>query len=220
MPIVRINGKLVHFAHVPKCAGTAVERYLSDRFGADMLGFIDRSFHRLPRRRRWNKSSPQHIPRTDFARMFPDGFFDARFAVVRHPVDRLVSVFRYHRDIEQLIDPETGFQDWLDGLTEAHRKQPFYLDNHARPMTEFVPDGAKVFRIEDGTGPILRWLDKLAGDQKGPRRIGRRNTYDQRLKVDRRDSGPDAQVTPAARARIADLFAPDFERFGYEGGKP
>jgi len=37
MPIFRINDQLHYFAHVPKCGGSAVETYLTRRFGP--LGF-------------------------------------------------------------------------------------------------------------------------------------------------------------------------------------
>ena len=54
MPIVRINSKLVYFAHVPKCAGSAVERYLAARFGP--LGFLDSTYLKMRKSRRWNNT--------------------------------------------------------------------------------------------------------------------------------------------------------------------
>ncbi len=213
MPILRIEGKLIYFAHVPKCAGTAIERYLGDRFGA--LAFLDRGYFNQPLRRRWNKTSPQHILVEALDRLFPPSFFDQSFAVVRHPVDRMISMFRYQRDVERTLERDAGFSAWLAGLTEEQQKRPFYLDNHTRPMSSFVPETAKVFRLEDGVNEIIPWLDKIVGSSDERFDIRERNTYGQRLAVEKLARGAETLVTAADRALIAKLYAIDFERFGY-----
>jgi hypothetical protein len=217
MPLIKANGKLVYFAHVPKCAGTAVARYLEARFGPPALS--DRQFRALPEAQRWTRSSPQHIPRDALARLFPPEFFDASFAVIRHPVDRLASVFLFQREKEGTIPPDLSFADWLGRIAADRARDPFAYDNHTRPMTDFVPEGAVLFRIEDGVEAVEAWCDATFGAQTGadPVRIPRVNTRYRRLK----EAGPDAPppppfaLTPADRALVAKLFAVDFERFGY-----
>jgi hypothetical protein len=112
MPIARIGSKLVYFAHVPKCAGSAVERYLEQRFGP--MAFRDPAFYEQEHGERWSNSSPQHIPIKALSRLFPASFFDASFAVIRHPVDRLASAFLYQREIEgsilQMLLLKTGLK--------------------------------------------------------------------------------------------------------------
>lgn len=213
MPIVQIAGKLVYFAHVPKSAGTAVEQYLAARFG--QMGFLDRSFLSIPKAQRWNRSSPQHMDANTLETLLPSTFFAAQFAVVRHPVRRIMSVFRFQRDIERKIARKVTFSDWLDQLEEHKQKHPFYIDNHARPMVDLVPRDATVFRIEDGTDPIIEWLDKLAGNQDEPRDIRHNNTYQQRLAVKKRKPGPEPEITPEITRKIAEYYAADFNRFGY-----
>lgn len=221
MPLIKANGKLVYFAHVPKCAGTAVARYLEARFGPPALS--DRQFRTVPEALRWTRSSPQHIPCDALARLFPPGFFDASFAVIRHPVDRLASVFLFQREKEGTIPPDLGFADWLGRIAADRTRDPFAFDNHTRPMTDFVPEDAVLFRLEDGVEAVEAWCDATFGAQEGlptgadPVRIPRVNTRYRRLK----EAGPDALpvppfvVTPADRALVADLFAVDFDRFGY-----
>lgn len=214
MPIVQIAGKLVYFAHVPKCAGSAVERYLRSRFGP--LGFLDNTYLQIPKSQRWTATSPQHIDIASFDRLLPSNFFAARFAVVRHPVDRLVSVFRFQRDLERKIPKKTVFQDWLEALPDQRTRRPFRYDNHVRPMVDFVPKDATVFRMEQGLWPMIRFLDDLAGDETAARRLERTNTYARRLAHMNRKAGPPPQVTDAVRRRIKALYAEDFERFGYD----
>ncbi len=213
MPIVRIGTKLVYFAHVPKCAGSAIEEYLAARFGP--LGFLDRGHLRLPERQRWNVSSPQHIDAETLDRLLPPSFFAARFAVVRHPVDRLVSVFRYQRDVEETIVKDMPFSEWLDVVPDLLLHAPFHFDNHIRPMTEIVPQNAKIFRLEDGLDPVVEWLDKIAGFIGEPRVIQRTNTYVQRLAVRKKTPGPEIQISDTDRETIKKHYSIDFERFGY-----
>lgn len=214
MPIVRIGTRLVYFAHVPKCAGASVERYLAERFGA--LAFLDRRHARRPAPERWTRGSPQHVAVADLARLFPAAFFDASFAVVRHPHDRLLSVFRYQRDIAGNIKPGARFSAWLDRLAGRLATGRTYLDNHARPMTDIVPDAAQVFRLEDGLEPVVGWLDGLAEDTGEPRHIGTHNVYRQRLIDRQRPAGAEVVMTDQDRALIARLYAADFDRFGYD----
>lgn len=191
-----------------------MEFYLAARFGP--LAFRDATHTRRAPADRWTRSSPQHAPAAEMARLFPEGFLDAAFTLVRHPVDRLASVFRFQRDVERLLPGTAEFGDWLDGLEAARAADPHYLDNHVRPMTEMVPQGATVFRLEEGMDPVIAWLDDLAGGPAPDVPLRRRNDYAERLAWEGRDPGPAVVVSDAIRARIAARYAEDFARFGYD----
>jgi hypothetical protein len=221
MPIFRCRDKLVFYAHVPKCAGSAVNRYLAERFGA--LAFQDERFLLHPEEERWSRTSPQHIDRQARARLFPEGFFDASFTIVRHPVTRAVSIYNFQREVERTIPEETGFSAWLEGLPEALGRDPRAFDNHARPMDDLVPDAAAVFRLEEGTEGLIAWLDALQGEAAEPREITPANR-----RSDRRGSvtwiggrngavgeTPPVRPSPADLEAIAAIYARDFARFGY-----
>jgi len=214
MPLVHIAGKLVLFAHVPRSGGSAIENYLARRFGP--LAFLDRRYFKAPKFERWSNTSPQHLEDSAFYRIIPSGWIAHSFAMVRHPEDRITSVFRYQRDLEQSIPGETTFDAWIAELGDRRKVEPHYLDNHPRPATDLVPANATVFRLEDGMDAVVTWLDDIEGTARQPRKVTADNAYDARLEKAGREPGPPPEVTTEARARIHDLFAADFERFGYE----
>src|SRR5690606_34944645 len=103
MPVFRIGDRLHYYAHVPKCGGSSVEAYLKARFGG--LAFLNTRFLDLPEARRWTRSSPQHLPWDAFTRLVPADWIASSFAVVRHPVRRLVSAFQYQVEVEGTVAP-------------------------------------------------------------------------------------------------------------------
>lgn len=213
MPIVRHRGTLIYYAHVPKCAGSAVNRYLAERFGP--VAMQDERFQRRPARERWTRSSPQHVDRRSLGVLFPEGFFDAVFTIVRHPVSRITSVYSFQREVERTIPEELGFSDWLDGLAETMASEPFAFDNHARPMDDIVPEGARVFRLEDGLDGLVGWLDEVSGSSDGPRAIAPANR-----RSDRRGAGEPVRPSGGDLALIEEIYGRDFVRFGYEVEAP
>lgn len=210
MPVIKIAGKLVYFAHVPKCAGTSVEHYLRDRFEA--VGLLDWAYLDQPEDTRWSRTSPQHIDVDSLDRLMPLSLFDEVFALVRHPVTRLKSVFCFQRDAADQIPKGMAFSTWLSGLATA---PPFYLDNHVLPMARLVPKGSQVFRLEEGMHPVIDWLDALAGNADGPREMPATNRLGELLDVLGRSPGPAVDVSAADMDVIRTLYAEDFQRFGY-----
>ncbi|TCK99834.1 sulfotransferase family protein [Shimia isoporae] len=213
MPIARISGKLIYFAHVPKCAGTSVERYLVRRFGK--LAFHDTKFGGRPNRLRWTKSSPQHVPLNALNSLFPNDFFDASFAVVRHPIDRLASAFLFQREIEGQIPDNTTFGSWLEDAASERNRRPFAFDNHVRAAVDFIPENADVFRLEDGLEDVVFWLDRQAKCADGPREIGSENVLKTRLIWEEREPVEFA-LSSDERELVYSLYEEDFVRFGYE----
>lgn len=213
MALAHVAGQLVQFAHVPRSGGSAIENYLMARFGP--VGFLDRRYLKLPMAERWSNSSPQHLPAEAFDRLIPRSWIAHRFALVRHPEDRLVSVFRYQRDVEQMLPHETEFEAWVEGLPTRLRDTPNDLDNHPRPATGLVPEDATVFRLEDGMEPVVAWLDGIEGVKRGPRAIQSFNSYAARMEGAKRAPGLAPTVTADVRRVIAEVYAADFARFGY-----
>lgn len=207
MPIARLHdGRLLLFAHVPKCAGSAVESYLATRFGP--LAFVDTAHLSQPVGRRWSATSPQHADMVSLRRLFPAGFLDLSFAVVRHPVARLVSAYHFQRGVEESVPEGVNFSEWLLDLPERLAETPFALDNHIKPMVEMVPENAAIFHLEHGIDAIVPWLDDVTGRRDGPRAMRQVN--------ERHGTGP--KPVPSARDRtlIAKIYAADFARFGYD----
>jgi Sulfotransferase family len=219
MPITRIGDRIVYFAHAPKCGGSSVEAYLTSRFGP--LAFRDGQFNKLKGRETppWNRSSPQHIPVEWLDRLFPPGFFDASFALVRDPAARLLSAYLYQRDNQLQVSASMPFGRWLRRLEPVLAQHPFRWDNHFQPMHRLIPADAVVFRLENGMAPVVDWLDGIAGNTDGPRDIAvlkKRSDYKTRRTV----AAPDVVMTRAHLALIARIYAGDYDRFGYEPRLP
>lgn len=212
MPLVRAGAKLIYFAHVPKCAGTALERYLEARFGA--VALWDRKFGALEETERWSTSSPQHMPEAARARLIPDDFIDASFAVVRHPLDRLKSVFLFQREIEQSIPAGQSFSAWLEGLEDRLAQTPSLFDNHILPMVQMVPEGAVIFQLEQGLTPFVTWLDGLTGDTSDVEIVQANVTQDRLTHSGRGEVS--VEVTQRDAQIIQRIYAQDYARFGYQ----
>lgn len=210
MPIARLpNGKFLYFAHVPKCAGTAVERYMIDRFGA--LGMHDGAYAARSDGDAWSLSPPQHMPETVRRDLLPDTLFDAVFATVRHPLLRLRSAFLFQREVERSLPAALPFHRWIETLPRSLALAPYALHRHLRPMVETVPANATVFRIEDGLDAVVAWLDRQAGTDDGPREIGTANRLADRLT----DAQPEVPLSRKVMARVAEIYADDYARFDY-----
>lgn len=211
MPIFKIQSLLVFFAHIPKCAGTSVERYIKDRYGN--VALLDRGYMAIEPNARWSQTSPQHLTVEALERLFPPSFFDAKFTVVRHPEQRLASAFHFQRDVRRVIPPDTTLSEWIQALTRMSDTCHRLYDNHSRPMVSLVPDGTTVFHLEQGLDQIVNWLDGIEGGQSGPRHFARLN------EKRRRDGHrPGLTMNDGDIEKVYNLFRLDYERFGYLPG--
>ncbi len=214
MPLFKAGQKLIFYAHVPKCGGSAVARYLSERFGA--VAFNDTKFTDHDPRSIWSKTSPQHIDAQSLSRLFPEDFFDAVFTIVRHPIPRLVSAYHFQIEVEKSVSAQVLFSDWLADIAEMREENPFLYDNHVRPMAEIVPKGAQVFHMEHGIDGLIPWCDMVTGGKDGPRAIPKVNEKGAYSKA----SADRVEPSASDIAMIAKLYAADFERFGYDPATP
>lgn len=209
MPFFKAGSKLVYYAHVPKCGGSAVEHFIHGRAGD--MAFVDQKYMSVDEEMRWSKTSPQHINVEALNRLIPPGFFDAAFTIVRHPVARVVSAYHFQLEQEARISRHVSFSDWLEDLELAHEENPYAYDNHLRPMDDIVPAGAHVFYLEHGLDALVPWFDTLLGNSAAPRAIHRINA--------RSGSAQKVEPSPSDLTRIETIYRADFERFGYVSGQ-
>lgn len=209
MPICRAGSKVIYFAHVPKCGGTSVEHYLTQRFGP--LGMLDPHFNQRSPAEAWSLTPPQHIPDVLRVALLPNSLFDAIFATVRHPATRLQSVFLFQRDIEGALPAHIGFETWIERIPRLRGTTPDAFSGHLRAMSDLVPQSAEIFRLEIDFDRIIPWLDALTGTSDAPRTLPRRNVRTERAQ----DAAPPPPISPQALERIARLYAADYTRFDY-----
>ena len=83
--------------------------------------------------------------------------------MVRHPLKRLLSQYRYQTRKPNPVRNRLPFSVWLRYVLLRRRLNPYYRDNHFRPQHEFEVPGVDVFRLEDGLAAPLACLNKLTG---------------------------------------------------------
>lgn len=212
MPSLTLGHRLIWFAHCPKAGGTSVERVLVDHFGA-AVGHLHWGWDLWWKGGGWRRAdppnSPQHLIWEDAAQALPRAP-DLVFALVRDPVARLASEYRYQRKLRRGTRlgrwlAHLPFPLWIRLMLHVARANPYAFDNHLRPQCDFIPESATVFRLEDGMEPVGAWLadhaEAAALVFQVPRLLA---------------SGDAAPVINARdQALIARVFAADYDRFGY-----
>lgn len=211
MPIARINGRLLNFVHIPKTGGSSIKSYLMAK-GPLAL------YTREPSE--WARTTPQHIHADIYSLLIPDEFCDVRFAVVRDPLARLISEFRYRA--KRCLEPSTKhctlnddgtvcieshtlrkilvtFDDWVNMTFEEYRSDPYIYDNHIRPQSDFIDRDMKIFRFEYGLLHVFDWIDEFS------------RTRSLQLHLDRNQNfGPDFNVSHATRSQIRSFYRRDY----------
>ena len=201
MPLAVLNGKSLFFAHVPKAGGSSVEEYLMRRFGK--LSLIDQN------KRTGVKGTGLIVPAThlaaeDLKELLPHDL-DFCFAVVRDPVRRLQSEYRYQTRVSR--SSRFSFSTWLRIMFACLRQEPRIYENHIRPQSDLVPDNAEIFHLEDGAmQKFVARIDEVLGEtapEIEPRHINKR------------------EVRPITLYRedielIEAHYKADYERFGFE----
>ena len=198
MPLCMANGRPLYFAHVPKTGGSSVEDYLIRRFGPMSL----RTDLRQPRQRQPGViQSLSHLAASDLPGLLPADTIS--FAVVRDPVARIKSEYRFQSNRSRTS--RLHVSTWLRSMLAATRRDPRIYENHLRPQVDMVPEGAAVFRLEDGFEAMTRWLDEVTGTTAPELTVGH---------FLKRKSRP----IPLSRQDldlIARFYAADYDRFGY-----
>ena len=215
MPSLTAADKLIWFAHCPKAGGTSVEQFMVARWGK-AVGHLHWGWDIWWRDGGWREAdppnSPQHLIWRDARRQLPRAP-DAAFAVVRDPVARMASEHRWQRQGRRgtragKLLAHLPFPFWLRLMLAVARRNPYAFDNHFRPQSAFLPEGAVLFRLEDGLAPVEDWLAQATGDGGSapmPHAISTRKS---------------ASVAPAEAALIAHAFDEDYDRLGYARPAP
>ena len=205
MPVFLHNGRLHVFCHVPKAAGTMIEAVLREEFG--QLAFLDQN-HFRDERIIWSATSPQHISAADFHRLIPAEMIASSFAVVRHPISRLISAYHF---AQRRFQYETKLDEWFCRYVEGYSVMPNAFDNHLRPQHELIISGAKVFRLEDELEACFNFLEERYGVHR-PEIIPHANTAKRSSSTAQRTM----EIEPKTLALAKEFYAADAEIFGYD----
>jgi hypothetical protein len=143
------------------------------------------------------------------ARTFRLEKFDGIFMTVRHPIRRIFSEYRMRLDPEAPED----FNEWFARIYDEYQEDPYVSDNHIRPQHEFYIKGCSVFRQEDGfDAEWARKCQKIFGIKFARMVKGRAESSHKKLAF---ATGTD-DVSSENKKKILELYAKDFDQFGYE----
>lgn len=200
MPIFQKDGKKILFVHVPKAGGTTIEQiFLANGWGMNLFDSGEGEGTLNPVR----KCSPQHLHFETLQKIFRLGRFNLVFCVVRNPLTRIISEYRWRR---QHFGVQKTFDEWIEFVFDAYTKDNFALDNHIRPQFHFIGPGVQVFRLEDGIESCIQELKRRGVLSSGANIPGRAMV----------SAGEVVEPGQQTVARIMDFYSTDFQRFEYD----
>ena len=111
MPAYRISNKNVLFIHIPKTGGTTIEAFLSSHGPMSLHGRGEKILRPYRSSRLSGHIPVQHFDASLLEVMFDRSFFDYAFLVVREPVERLKSEYRFARELGR-VEARLPFGAW------------------------------------------------------------------------------------------------------------
>ncbi len=211
MPSLTLDNRLIWFAHCPKAGGTSIEQFMVANWG-DRVGHLHWGWDLWWKRGGWRvadpPNSPQHLVWADAVHVLPQ-IPDQVFAIVRDPAARLSSEHRWQRQGRRGTQlgkalARLPFPVWLRLMLAVAAHNPHAFDNHLRPQSDFIPEGAQIFYLEDGLDPVGHWLSEITGNSADVAMAHAIPTKTKKTKL----KAPE-------KARIAQAYSKDYARFGY-----
>ena len=197
MPIFAIDGRKILFIHVPKTGGSAIAGHLS-RYG-------EVSLDGKPDQGPGMKCIPRHLHGAPLEEMFKPADFDYVFTVVRHPLSRVISDYRYYVRRKGRENTPPRFSMWLRYRLFRASLDPYYQDNHFRAQSAFPCLGAEIYRFENGLSRCIEGINGKLG-----------TAIPAELPWVNRSPPIPVHPSRADKALIYRRYRRDFERFGYE----
>jgi hypothetical protein len=201
VPVMIKDGRAVLFIHVPKAGGTSIERLFL--VSGWEMHFREGRMKR-PELFPLLRCSPQHYHAAMLTEILDLSRFDVIFTVVRDPIQRFRSEFAMRH---KRLDPSEATSErvgiWTDRVLATYAENPFLLDNHLRPQTEYLLPGTEVYRLEDG-------LETMVADLNARFGLGLKTKIPHQRKSDALGLPTSAvQLSPELRARVLEFYADD-----------
>jgi hypothetical protein len=195
MPLFGTSAGNVLFIHVPKTGGSSIEQHLSSAVGvARSEALVDRSV----------QSSPQHFHGEVLTRVLQDVPLCYSFMVVRHPVERIRSEYKFQTRRHVKSYRLLSFSLWLRYHLGRARHNRSHRDNHFRPAREFEAWSPEVFRLEEGLSACFERLQAMAGIVPPTEEIHVKKSRPMKVDIGKADT-----------ELIYEFYREDFERYGY-----
>ncbi|WP_280564786.1 sulfotransferase family 2 domain-containing protein [Chromohalobacter sp. 48-RD10] len=215
MPIFSKENKNVLFIHIPKSAGSTIEKIGADLGWSESFSVRGRSLEEI----RFYKASLQHLHAKPLECLLDLEGFDSVFTIVRNPFSRLKS--EYYWQLSQGIT-SLSVDDWVYDVFKRYSKNNYVYDNHIRPQVEFVPASvqAQVFKLEESAIESARsiFLSHSAG-ARGIKSRAKKLTSVFSLGAREKQSVKDPEVEARFKLhyeRIVEFYKKDYSEFSYK----
>ena len=209
MPLYQYRGKDVEktflFIHVPKTGGAAIETYFRS---IGLTGYFDPPTY-MPVRA-YLRSPPTHYDYDMLSRVFALEQLYC-FAVVRHPVRRLISEYKWAMEKSTLTGPlsQMTFSDFIRYMFNEYQRNENVAAGHFKPQLRFVGERVRrVFKYEAGLSEVVKQVLS---------EVGLKFEGATQLPVVNKTSGKAVQPTEGDLALIREFYAEDFAAFSYDG---
>ena len=213
MPIYRINGRNLLFIHIPKTGGSTIEKWLGQLAPAGCLQRTKTGLCPCP---------AQHLHAAALQELFPPGFFDLVFSIVRRPDARIRSEYFWRMSGKKIRHGllrrgptfetasteavQNHFDGWLKNAFKEQRNDPYYKSNHIRPQHEFTAfEGCRSLRFEDGLDAAVLEIAQALNVPPPDA-----------LPHEKKTRSPSLSLSDAQLRRIRTFYAEDYRTFGYE----
>ena len=190
------------FVHVPKTGGTAIDHFFRRIGFSEHFGRENRAVRPVM------ICPPQHYDYNLLNRLIDLDTVDFSFAIVRHPLARIISDYKWAMTQSTMADEKMSFGDWLDECFRSFEKDEYFLANHIKPQSKFIgPKIKRVFKYEEGLDHIISTvLSETDVRLPGKVVLPKINT----------SSDVAVAVSEDDKAKIRDFYADDFETYGYD----
>ncbi|MGJ5621130.1 sulfotransferase family 2 domain-containing protein [Sulfitobacter sp. MF3-043] len=199
MPLARINNRLLNFVHIPKTGGSGITDYMRRKGKVALYSREELE---------WSHTTPQHMAFDVRNILLPDGFADASFAIIRNPLERLLSEYRYRatrycgesnkigkisQNDKLTVELDWNkqfygtFGEWVNVVFEKCLADPYACDNHIRPQVDFVGSNLNIFLFERGLEKVLEWIDLITDTKRLSASLDRNESNKIRIEVSDRD---------------------------------
>lgn len=198
------------FIHVPKCAGTTIEKIIGTCTPRDF-------FARKPKANSGHLKTPQHLTFLELkSELNIDWNMYHVFSVVRNPYSRFVSEYNYRKDLFEKTkrpehDPKT-FSIFIDSINLDQTERITKFDGHLETQSSFlknesgsIESSVQIFKFEDLT-PCWTLLEEKTGIKYSIDLWSRKSN----VEIPYQEF-----YTPETKNIIYNFYKEDFDNFGY-----
>jgi hypothetical protein len=206
MPVFSRNGKNFLFVHIPKAAGTTIEKvFMNNDYKTSYRTSAGTAVNKV------TVCTPQHYHGNILQNIFNMHSFDFIFTVTRNPYERIRSEYAMRHKSAEKYQADVVTR-WMKNKFSTYNTNPFVNDNHIRPQSEFLVPNIKIFKLEDSVESIFDFLNNNF-DAGVSYNSGSKHMVSKRING---FSSRDVELNDESIKLINDFYNNDFELFGYD----